>query len=340
VTVVHYLNQFFGGFGAEEAADHEPFRVDGPVGPGKGLAAAGLAPEVTIGCGDDRFAHHEEQALGVLLGWIAELRPDVLICGPAFGSGRYGYACGILAREVARRGVPVVTAMTPDSPGVTASEGAAYVVPTGSNVASMRTVLPIIASLAGRLAAGEPIGGPEEEGYLPRGLRTNVRSGRTGAVRAIELVLAKLDGDVRTEIEPPTTSVPVPSPVADPTSAVIALVTEAGCVPQGNPDRLPTRHANVWLRYPLTGVTSMSADAYETVHAGFDTTDANEDPNRLVPLDAARELEGQGKLGRLHDVFYTTSGVDTPVATAATFGKEIAAELLASKVGAVILTGT
>ena len=44
--------------------------------------------------------------------------------------------------------------------------------------------------------------------------------------------------------------------------------------------------------------------------------------------------------GRLHPAFYTTSGVDTPVATAATFGREIAAELREAQVGAVILTGT
>jgi len=60
----------------------------------------------------------------------------------------------------------------------------------------------------------------------------------------------------------------------------------------------------------------------------------------LVPLDAARELESRGAFGSLHDAFYTTSGVDTPVATAAKFGQEIAAELLEAKVGAVVLTGT
>ena len=70
--------------------------------------------------------------------------------------------------------------MTPDSPGVLAAEGAAYIVPTGPNVASMRAVLPVMASLATRLAAGEPIGSAEDEGYLPRGLRRNVRSDRTG----------------------------------------------------------------------------------------------------------------------------------------------------------------
>jgi hypothetical protein len=42
----------------------------------------------------------------------------------------------------------------------------------------------------------------------------------------------------------------------------------------------------------------------------------------------------------VHGTFYTTSGVDTPVAVAARHGQEIAAELLEARVGAVILTGT
>ena len=340
MTIVHYLNQFFAGLGGEEAAGHEPVRLDGPQGPGRPLAAAGAAPDVTLACGDDHFGEHEAEALATLLAWLEEIRPDVLICGPSFGSGRYGYACGVLAREAGRRGIPVVAAMTPDSPGVMAAEGAAFVVPTGSNVAAMRTVVPVMAGLAVRLAAGEPVGGPEEEGYLPRGLRSNTTSDRTGAVRAIELLLAKLAGDVRTEVGPTGDRVAPAPPVADVSSVRLALVSEAGCVPQGNPDQLPTRHANVWLRYPIGGVDTLAAGTYESVHAGFDTTAGNADPNRLVPLDAARELEGRGAFGSLHDAFYTTSGVDTPVATAAKFGQEIAAELLAAKVGAVVLTGT
>ncbi len=340
MTVVHYLNQFFAGLGAEEAAGHEPVRLEGPQGPGRALAAAGVAPDVTLACGDGYFGEHETDAIAALLGWLDELAPDVLICGPAFGSGRYGYACGVLAREAGRRGIPVVAAMTPDSPGVMAAEGAAFVVPTGSNVAAMRTVVPVMAGLAVRLAAGEPVGGPDEEGYLPRGLRSNAMSDRTGAVRAIDLLLAKLAGDVRTEVGPTGDRVAPAPPVADVSSVRLALVSEAGCVPQGNPDQLPTRHANVWLRYPIGGVDSLAAGTYESVHAGFDTTAGNADPNRLVPLDAARELEGREAFGSLHDAFYTTSGVDTPVATAAKFGQEIAAELLEAKVGAVVLTGT
>jgi glycine reductase len=96
----------------------------------------------------------------------------------------------------------------------------------------------------------------------------------------------------------------------------------------------------MWLRYPLGGVASLDADAYESVHSGFDTAAANEDPNRLVPLDAVRQLEAEGHIGKLHDVFYTTTGVDTPVAAAAKFGQEIAAEVHEAEVQAVILTGT
>jgi glycine reductase len=230
--------------------------------------------------------------------------------------------------------------MTPDSPGVMAAEGAAYVVPTGSNVAGMKTVVPIVAGLASRLATGQVLGGPEEEGYLPRGLRIMVRAEHTGARRAVDLLLAKLGGDVRTEVGPTGDRVPPAPAVVDLTAVRLALVTEAGCVPQGNPDRLPTRHAGVWLRYPIGETDTLASGSYESVHAGFDTAVANADPNRLVPLDAVRAMEREGAFGSLLDVFYTTSGVDTPVATAAKFGQEIAAELREAQVGAVILTGT
>ena len=63
MTVVHYLNQFFAGLGGEEAAGHEPVRIEGAVGPGRGLVGAGLEIDVTLACGDDRFGEHEEESL-------------------------------------------------------------------------------------------------------------------------------------------------------------------------------------------------------------------------------------------------------------------------------------
>ena len=337
MKVVHYLNQFFAGLGGEQAAGSEPARIEGAVGPGKGL---GLEVALTLACGDDYFGEHESDALTRLLAWVEDERPDVLICGPAFDSGRYGYACGVLAREASRRGVRVVAAMHPENPGVLAAEGGAYIVPTGASVTAMRETLPKLAGLARKLGGGEPVGPPEEEGYLPRGLRRNEVQDRTGAERAIELLRHKLAGDPRTEVDPPGDWVSPPAAVPDLRTATLALVTEAGCVPQGNPDRLPSRRSHVWLRYPLGGALGLDAGSYQTVHGGFDVSAANEDPNRLVPLDAVRALEAQGRIGTLHDTFFTTSGVDTPVATAARFGQEIAKELKEAGVEAVLLTGT
>jgi glycine reductase complex component B subunit gamma len=340
MIVVHYLNQFFAGLGGEDAAGLEPTRIDGAAGPGRGLEAAGLPVTVTLACGDNFFGEHESEALATLLEWLGEIRPDVLVCGPAFGSGRYGYACGSLAREASRRGIAVVSGMTAENPGVLAADGSAYIVPTAPNVAGMRAALPVMASLALRLANGEPIGAPGEEGYLPRGVRKNLRVAHSGADRAIVAVLSKLTGSVHTEIAPTAESIPPVAAIADIASALLAIVTEAGVVPRGNPDRLPTRHSSIWRHYPLHGIDALAAGAYESVHAGFDTGPANANPNRLVPLDAVRTFEQEGRFGRLHEVLYTTSGVDTPDALAAKMGQEIAVELVAAGVQAVILTGT
>jgi glycine reductase len=84
----------------------------------------------------------------------------------------------------------------------------------------------------------------------------------------------------------------------------------------------------------------LSADRYQSVHGGFDVTLADEDPNRLVPLDAVRALEREGRIGRVHDAFYTTTGNGTPVASATRFGQEIASELRDAGVQAVLLSGT
>jgi len=51
-------------------------------------------------------------------------------------------------------------------------------------------------------------------------------------------------------------------------------------------------------------------------------------------------LVGAGRIGRVHDVFYTTTGNGTPVAAATRFGQEIAAALKEAGVEAVLLSGT
>jgi glycine reductase complex component B subunit gamma len=341
MKAVHYLNQFFAGLGGEDKAETPPIRLPGPVGPGRGLAAElrGVEIVATIACGDDYFAENEEEALDALLGYLEAETPDVFVAGPAFGSGRYGYACGTLVAAAAERGIASVAAMHPENPGVDAA-GKAFVVPTALNVAGMRDALPRLAKVAVALAERRELGSPDEEGYLPRGFRRNYFAEQTGAERAIGLLLRKLAGETRTEVGGGLDRVEPPAPVPDLSQVVVALVTEAGCVPQGNPDRLQSVRAQGWFRYDLDGEETLSAVRYESVHGGFDVTLANEDPNRLVPLDTARALEHEGRIGRLHDAFYTTTGNGTPVVTATRFGREIAGELREAGVGAVLLSGT
>jgi glycine reductase complex component B subunit gamma len=339
VRAVHYLNQFFAGMGGEDKAESPPTRLEGAVGPGRGLVAERIEIVATIACGDDYFAEHEPAALETLLGYLEEEAPDVLLAGPAFGSGRYGYACGTLVAAAAERGIPAVAAMHPENPGVDAA-GKGFVVPTAVNVAGMRDALPRLARLATALAEGRELGAPDEEGYLPRGPRRNYFADTSGAERAVDLLLAKLAGETRTEVGGGLDRVEPPAAVPDLSEVLVALVTEAGCVPQGNPDRLASVRARGWLRYELNGEESLTAARYESVHGGFDVTLANEDPNRLVPLDTARELEQEGCIGRLHEAFYTTTGNGTQVVTATRFGREIADELRRAGVGAVLLSGT
>ena len=67
---------------------------------------------------------------------------------------------------------------------------------------------------------------------------------------------------------------------------------------------------------------------------------ANEDPNRILPVDVLRKLEKEGVIGKLHNLFYSTVGNGTAVASARNYAKEIVRRLLDAGVNAVILTST
>ncbi|MGH7749775.1 MAG: glycine/betaine/sarcosine/D-proline family reductase selenoprotein B, partial [Candidatus Dormibacteria bacterium] len=103
---------------------------------------------------------------------------------------------------------------------------------------------------------------------------------------------------------------------------------------------LESARARRWLRYPLAGCAGLAAGEFESVHGGFSTVLANADPHRILPLDAARALESEGRFGRLHDEYLVTAGNGTHVATAVRFGVEWAAELHRAHVQAAVLTAT
>jgi glycine reductase len=79
---------------------------------------------------------------------------------------------------------------------------------------------------------------------------------------------------------------------------------------------------------------------WDAVHGGFDNTAALQDPNRVVPLDALRDLERQGKIGRLLDELLVTVGNMGSLNAMKRIGAEIAADLLQRGVGAVIVPAT
>jgi len=48
----------------------------------------------------------------------------------------------------------------------------------------------------------------------------------------------------------------------------------------------------------------LTSDAYETAHGGYDPTYANEDADRVLPVDVLRDLEKEGKIGELYPYFF------------------------------------
>lgn len=345
VKIVHYVNQFFGGIGAEDKADAPPTHRPGPVGPGTVLAKLlGADAEIvaTLICGDNYFVERQDEALRQLLALADGFGADVLVAGPAFSSGRYGTACGTLALAWQGRGKPAVTAMNVNNPGVELFRSNLYIIATGPTALSMGEALPRLGALALKLARGAEVGPADDEGYFPRGIRKNVKLTRGGAERAVDMLLAKLHGrPYRTELATEGFgTVPPPPPVPDLGRALVALVTESGVVPCGNPDRLETWNASKWFKYPIAGRTGLERGEFEAWHGGCDTAATNDDPDRTVPLDAARILEKEGILGRLHDHYYVTTGNMANIKTMARIGGEIAADLQRQGVQAVVLTAT
>jgi glycine reductase len=139
---------------------------------------------------------------------------------------------------------------------------------------------------------------------------------------------------------PAFSDVPAPAAVADLSKARVAIVTDGGLVPKGNPDDIAPYAATNWGAYDIAALDDLQGDDYEVSHRGYDTRYVEQDPDRLVPVDALRDLEKAGVVGKLHDQFISTSGLANPLANSRRLGREIAEKLKADGVEAVILTST
>lgn len=345
LRVVHYINQFFGGLGGEEAGGAPVSVKDGPMGPGLGLAQAfGNRATIvnTIICGDNYFNDHTAEALSTIMAAVGKARAQVVVAGPAFNAGRYGLACGAVCRAAREAGVPAITAMFEENPAVELYRLFTYIVPTTGSAAGMRQVLPKLAELAIRLAQHGKLGPAFAEGYLPTGHRYNEYDEHTAAQRVVAMMLKKLKGEpFHSEI--PLRGfevVPPAAPLSDLTGATLALVTGGGIVPEGNPDRLKQAFSVAYGAYDMTGLDGLPSGAYVGIHGGYDCGWANEDPNRVVPLDGMRRLVQEGRVGGLYHRFFSTCGIGTNIANAKRIGAGIARELLDAGVQAAIYTST
>jgi betaine reductase len=350
IPVIHYLNQFFAGLGGEEAAGLPPRWFDGPKGPGQLLEREAPELEVvgTVAAGDNFMAENltdgVDQVIALLETHLAAMKtqPALFLAGPAFNAGRYGMACAALCQGIEQRlGIPAVTALYPQNPAVDSYRAYVTIVSSGENVMAMQDAAHALVRVGMKRLRGDPLD-RAEDGVIARGVRQNYFAAETGATRALDMLMLKLAGEpFETEYAMPVFDRVAPAPaVKDVSRATIAVVTSGGIVPRGNPDRIESASASRFGAYSIAGLDRLTAETHQSVHGGYDPTYANADPNRVLPIDALRELERKGRFGRLHDTMYATVGNATSVRRAVRFGEEIAAMLVNVGVHAVITTST
>lgn len=345
VTVIHFLNQFFGGLGGEEKANLSVQVKEGAIGPGRALQqlfGQDATIVATVISGDNYFNEEKDKAVAELKKAIRQYKPRVVVAGPAFNAGRYGLACGEVCKVAQEQGTPAVTAMYHENPGVLEYVKQVYILPTSDNPSDMQPTLKAMARLALKLGRGEELGPAEVEGYMARGIRRPGLREKPAAVRAVDMLVERLTNKpfvTELPIQMPERVTPA-IPVTNLKEATLALVTTGGLVPKGNPDRLVRGGAKEFLKYNIEGLPELTADHWESVHRGFYTNIVNQNPNYILPLHIMRQLEDAGVYKSLYPWFFTTSGVGTAVADSKRMGTLMAKEMKQAGVAGCILVAT
>ena len=342
-----YINQFFAGIGGEDKADHKPEIREGTVGGAVAIQAAlkGIEVTHTVICGDNFMGSYREDAIAIISEMLEGKEFDVFFAGPAFRAGRYGVACGEISRAVhAKFGVPVFSSMNDENPGAEMFRKDMVIFEGGKSAAAMRGDAAKVADYASRVLAGEPVGSAAEEGYFGRGKRHMVFDAelKPAADRAVEMLLAKIAGEeFTTELPIPKTDfVPIGAPIKDLSKATIAIINTGGIVPVDNPDRIQSASATRWGRYDISEMDRLEGGVFKTIHAGFDPMMADNNPNVIVPLDVVRQMEKEGKIGKLHEFFYSTVGTGTTQKEAARMASEMVPPIQEANVDGVLLVST
>lgn len=343
--ILFYTNQFFGQIGGEECAYQEPFVEEGKRGNANAFGAGLKGGDIvaTIVCGDNYFVENMEICKEFIRKQVEAFKPDIVMAGPAYNAGRFGIACCEVCKFAqGTYGIPSVTGLYWENPGVEMYKADCYIMEVGKSAATVRKAVPLITGFVNKLISGEKLGTPKQEHYYPKGQRVNVFHEKNGAQRAIEMLVKKLKGEeYDTELEISVYEKVTPAaPLKDLSTAKIALCTTGGIVPMGNPDHMFAATAKFWKKYALDDKDGLKKGEFESVHAGFDPVYANDDPNRVAPYSILKKFEKEGVIGSLYPYLLSTTGNSTSVADATRFGQEMAEDLINAGVQAVILTST
>lgn len=249
----------------------------------------------TIVCGDNFMNTHTEEAIEESAGLMEGLELDLFLAGPAFMAGRYGVNCGVICKYVRETyHVPAITCMYEENPGVDMYKKDMYILKGGDSARALRKDAAKMTELANKIIQGEALQGAEAEGYFGRGVLKQVfyEGKKPSAERAVEMLIKKLAGETfHTELKiEQGERVPVAKAIQDMSKIKFALITSGGIVPVDNPDRIPSASATAWGKYDISLKDLFVGGRFKTVHAGYDPSYADANPNVIVPVDIIRDM--------------------------------------------------
>lgn len=343
--VVFYTNQFFGQIGGEDKAYTEPQFREGPIGNANAFGGKLENAEIvaTIICGDNYYVENMDIVKNFIKEKLKDKEFDLFIAGPAFNAGRFGIACADVCSFIKKEfNIEAITGLYWENPAVEMYKKDIYILEVAKSAAGIRKAVPLMSKFASKLLNEQEIGTPNQEKYYAKGKRINLFREKNGAVRAVEMLIKRLNNEpFETELEISVYDKVEPAPpMKNLKTSKIALCTTGGIVLKGNPDHMPAATAKTYKMYDVSDKKSLTELEFESVHAGYDPVYANKDPNRVVPLDVIRKLEKEGKIGSVYPYLTTTTGNSTSVADATRMGKEIAQKFVEDGVDGVILTST
>ena len=116
------------------------------------------------------------------------------------------------------------------------------------------------------------------------------------------------------------------------------LLSEGGMVPPDNPDRFAGSRNGAWAKYSFAGKDDLPGGSFISIHGGFNTLFVNEEPDRMLAVDAFRRLASEGEIAALHDDFLSTCGNGGAFETMDEIGRAWAGELQSSQTTAARAT--